>query len=131
MTKLFNVIKETNSIPSTEGLPIRYDVYCPRGFKPDEIPTILFLHGFKGFKDWGTFPLISERLSRKGFSVVAINFSLNGIGDNPFWFDRLDLFARETFSQDLNDIGMILEGIRQRTITVNGSALDFQNTGIL
>lgn len=131
MSKPFNIAKQTSFIPSTEGLPIRYDVYHPQEFDASKMPTILFLHGFKGFKDWGTFPLIGERLSEKGFAVVAVNFSLNGIGENPLWFDRLDLFARETFSQDLDDIGTVLEGIREGAITAGGHQLNTRDIGIL
>lgn len=131
MPKQMRIDKETDSVPSTEGLPIRYDVYYPQEFDETNTPTILFLHGFKGFKDWGTFPLVCERLSQVGFAVLAMNFSLNGIGEDPLWFDRLDLFARETLSQDLNDIGTVLGGIRQETITANGTRLNSKRVGVL
>ncbi len=126
------VSKTSGSIPSSEDLPIRYDVYVPAtGTEANSMPTIIFLHGFKGFKDWGTFPAICERLSREGFSVVAMNFSLNGVGENPLEFDRLDLFARETLSQDLDDIGRVLEGIKNEEITAGGKPLNSEKVGIL
>lgn len=125
------IAKISGSVKSTEGLPIRYDIYHPEGAAADDFPTILFLHGFKGFKDWGTFPAICERLSRQGFTVLAMNFSLNGIGEDPMEFDRLDLFARETLSQDLDDVGTVLEAIAESEITVDGQILNITNVGIL
>jgi uncharacterized protein len=44
------------------------------------LPVILFVHGFKGFKDWGAFPDACEEFARVGFAVVAFNLSLNGVG---------------------------------------------------
>lgn len=129
--KFNEITKTTGAIKSTEDLPIRYDVYHPAGSTPADLPTILFLHGFKGFKDWGTFPAICESLSSEGFAVVAMNFSLNGIGEHPMVFDRLDLFARETLSQDLDDVGSVLQDIHQQKITVDGQPLNRNEIGIL
>ncbi|MEJ2005865.1 MAG: dienelactone hydrolase, partial [Cyclobacteriaceae bacterium] len=68
-------------------------------------PVILFLHGFKGFKDWGTFPLIAEKLSDEGFVVVKMNFSHNGVTvDDPGNFNDLDAFAENRFSYELDDV---------------------------
>ena len=125
------ITKISDSLESTEGLPIRYDVYSLADQEPAANPTILFLHGFKGFKDWGTFPAVCERMATAGFAVVAMNFSLNGIGENPLEFDRLDLFGRETLSQDLNDVGSVLKGIRQGEVTADGQSLNGKNVGIL
>jgi dipeptidyl aminopeptidase/acylaminoacyl peptidase len=125
------VSKISGAVESTEGLPIRYDLYHPAEFVPSDTPVILFLHGFKGFKDWGTFPLICKRLSKGGFAVVAVNFSLNGIGENLLRFDRLDLFSRETLSQDLDDVGSVLDAIKRGEITAEGMQLNSNDIGIL
>lgn len=125
------VSKTTGAINSSENLPIRYDVYTPADGPPAKLPTIIFLHGFKGFKDWGTFPALCERIAQAGFAVVAMNFSLNGIGENPLEFDRLDLFARETLSQDLDDVGSVLDAIRQEKITADGRPLNGEVGGVL
>lgn len=111
-----NIHKASGEIPSTENQPIRYDLYIPGSRSRDLLPVLLFIHGFKGFKDWGPFPWACEDLAREGFAVVAINLSLNGVGKNPTAFDRLDLFERETLSQDLDDIGTVIEAIKSRTI---------------
>ena len=42
------------------------------------LPIIIFCHGFKGFKDWGTFNLMAETFARNNFIFVKFNFSYNG-----------------------------------------------------
>lgn len=125
------ILKSSGSIASSEGLPIRYDLYVPTGGRNSSFPVIIFLHGFKGFKDWGPFPAACEELSSAGFAVVAINFSLNGIGDNLLDFDELDLFARETLSQDLDDVGSVIEALKKKEITTPKAILDTESMGIL
>jgi len=121
----------SGSIDSSEGLPITYDLYAPISRTNHPFPVIIFLHGFKGFKDWGPFPDACEELALSGFGVLAMNFSLNGIGDKKTEFDRLDLFERETFSQDLDDIGKIIDALRNGTINDTHSNLNTDFIGLL
>ncbi|SMO36092.1 alpha/beta hydrolase family protein [Fodinibius sediminis] len=110
-------MKQSGSVPSSENLPIYYDLYLPDMVESSSsLPLILFLHGFKGFKDWGAFPDACEALSSAGFAVLAINFSLNGVGQSMTNFDELDLFARETLSQDLDDVGAVIEALGKNDI---------------
>lgn len=126
-----NIVKESGSVPSNEGLPIYYDFYVPSGNSAKQFPVILFLHGFKGFKDWGAFPDACAEISAAGFAVLAMNFSLNGMGDNMLEFDQLDLFARETLSQDLDDVGTIISAIQEGTISTDKARLNTDTIGIL
>ncbi|MDR9418003.1 alpha/beta hydrolase family protein [Gracilimonas sp.] len=121
----------SGQIDSTEGLPIRYDLYTPISRNGLSFPVILFLHGFKGFKDWGPFPDVCEEMARAGFGVVAMNFSLNGIGDNKTEFTELELFERETISQDLDDIGSIIDALQNGEITDNHSNLNTDVIGLI
>ena len=123
--------KTSGSVSSSEDLPIRYDLYVPVRNNEQEFPVIIFLHGFKGFKDWGTFPAVCEELSKLGFGVVAMNFSLNGIGENKMEFDRLDLFARQTMSQDLDDVGTVIEALQSGEIISYNTKLNTDEIGIL
>ena len=121
----------SGKIKSTENLPIRYDLYSPVTRNSIAFPVIIFLHGFKGFKDWGPFPDACEELSRAGFGVVAMNFSLNGIGEEKEEFTELDLFARETFTQDLNDIESVIKSIQSGEISDEHSNLNTDKIGLL
>jgi len=72
-------------------------------------PLIIFLHGFKGFKDWGHFNMIAESFLNKGFAFLKVNFSHNGTNpDNLTEFVDLDAFGQNNFSIELDDIDTVL-----------------------
>lgn len=125
------ISKQEGYISSTEGLPIYYDLLIPGVDSGTVLPVILFVHGFKGFKDWGAFPDLNEELARSGFAVVAFNLSLNGVGAGMTEFDEPELFRRETFSQDLADIGSVIEAIKNKEIQSDKAVLDTDRIGIL
>lgn len=92
----------------------RGDVYIQNTENPK--PTILLLHGFKGFKDWAFFPTLAERLAEHGFAVVTFNFSMNGIGEDLENYTELEKFGRLTYSREQEDISFIVEQIKQGTL---------------
>ncbi len=125
------VDKISGEVNSSENLPIYYDLYVPDTGGGAALPVVIFLHGFKGFKDWGAFPKACEILSSSGFGVVAMNFSHNGVGKSMTEFDRLDLFARETFSRDLDDVASVITALRERVIDSGRVDLDSGRIGLL
>jgi len=66
-------------------------------------PAVIVMHGFKGFKDWGMFPLVAERLARAGMSVVSFNVSGSG-ADDAGEFTLPGQFGRNTYSAELEDL---------------------------
>jgi uncharacterized protein len=126
-----SISKQSGSIPSSENLPIYYDLYAPVTTEGSIFPVILFLHGFKGFKDWGAFPDACEELARAGYAVIAFNFSLNGVGENMLEFDEPELFERQTLSQDLKDVGSVIEAIKDKSISSNKIILNTDQMGII
>lgn len=99
------------SIPSTHhDKPINFDYRVASG--NSKKPLIIFLHGFKGFKDWGHFNLIADEFSNNGFHVIKVNFSHNGTSkENLLDFVDLEAFGQNNFSIELNDIDDILNHI--------------------
>ncbi len=69
------------------------------------------VHGFKGFKDWGFFPHVCERLVGAGFAVVSFNFSRNGVGEDPDEFTEMKSFASNTLSFELDELAAILDEV--------------------
>ena len=124
------VEKISGSVPSSEDLPIYYDFYIPGNTTEESLPVIIFLHGFKGFKDWGAFPDACAELGKAGFAVLAMNFSLNGVGESMTEFDQLDLFGRETLSQDLDDVGSVIKALQSGQIG-NDHLLSIDKIGIV
>ncbi len=72
-------------------------------------PCLIFVHGFKGFKDWGFGPYIGNYFSSRGFFVLSFNFSHNGVGENLTEFDELDRFAENTFSLEISELSELID----------------------
>jgi len=72
-------------------------------------PCIIYVHGFKGFKDWGFVPYMSDYFSNNGFTFITFNFSHNGIGENLLEFDEMDKFAKNTFSLEVSELNEVID----------------------
>jgi uncharacterized protein len=103
------MIERTVSLTNRRGIPFQADVRVSEGGGPS--PVVIVCHGFKGFKNFAFFPYTSQKLCDRGFAVVTMNFSGNGIGDDPLNFTALDKFAQNTISQELDDVESVLDGI--------------------
>ena len=66
-------------------------------------PAIIYVHGFKGFKDWGFVPYAGEYFAQRNFSFITFNFSHNGIGKDPQSFTEFELFEKNTFSLEVSE----------------------------
>ncbi len=94
------------------------DVRCPAEGGP--FPVVIFTHGFKGFKEWGSIPYICESLARRGFYTVSYNFSHNGTEGHGEEFTRLDRFAENTFSREVSELRRMVDAV------VDGEPPSFQ-----
>src|SRR2546423_617595 len=98
------------TLTSNEGLPIRGNIDAP----PSPRALVVVVHGFKGFKDWGFYPFVAEALCNQGFAVCRFNASRSGIGERLDSFDRLDLFADDTYSIQLADLHAVVAHARSQ-----------------
>lgn len=74
-------------------------------------PAVLLVHGFKGFKDYAFLPVFAERLAKSGF--VAVTVSVSGAGvDADGNFTLLDRFAVNTYSKELDDLGVVVRALQ-------------------
>ena len=90
-------------IDGSNKKPISFDIQLPTGISTS--PLIIFLHGFKGFKDWGHWPLLASELVNKNYAVLRMNFSHNGTTqENPIDFVDLEAFGNNTFSKEVQDV---------------------------
>jgi dienelactone hydrolase len=80
-------------------------------------PAVVVLHGFKGFKDWGMFPHLAERLSLAGFTALSPNLSGSGV-DDAGEFSLPDRFGHNTFSAELEDLRRIIDALEQGELGV-------------
>ena len=103
-----------HSLPGVLG-PVLVDVRA--GGRTTARPAVLVVHGFKGFKDWGMFPPLAQRLALAGFTAVSLNLSGSGV-DDAGEFTLLDRFGHNTFSAELQDIGRVIDALFQGQLGV-------------
>lgn len=72
-------------------------------------PCLIYVHGFKGFKDWGYVPFAAEFFAQKGYFVLTFNFSHNGVGEKLTEFTELDKFEKNTFSLEIEELNEVIE----------------------
>ena len=88
-------------------------------------PLILFVHGFKGFKDWGTFNLHAKNFANQGFIFAKMNFSHNGTtAKNLLDFDDLEAFGQNNFSKELDDVEEVIDFFTSSTSPIPPHEID-------
>ncbi|MDQ3223078.1 MAG: alpha/beta fold hydrolase, partial [Gemmatimonadota bacterium] len=95
--------------------PILVDVRAAGRSSPR--PAVVVLHGFKGFKDWGMFPPLAERLAQAGFTAITPNLSGSGV-DDAGEFTLPDRFGHNTFTAELQDARIIVEALTRGELGV-------------
>jgi len=90
--------------PLAPAKPILIDYHVPEQRTNSQTPIIVFLHGFKGFKDWGAFDQMAQIWTQKGFLVFKVSFSHNGTtSEKPLDFEDLEAFGQNTLTKELSD----------------------------
>ncbi|WP_417874688.1 alpha/beta hydrolase family protein [Xanthomarina gelatinilytica] len=87
--------------------PILWDAF----FNPSKTPKplVVFCHGYKGFKDWGSWDVVAEAFKNKNYFFVKFNFSHNGgTIKNPMDFPDLEAFSENNYSKELQDLKDVL-----------------------
>jgi dienelactone hydrolase len=92
-----------------DGGPLRGDVRSAAG--QASRPAVVICHGFKGFKDWGFFPHLADRLARGGVTAVSFNFSSSGVGSDGDRFSEPERFGHGTFGNDLRDLEIVTQAL--------------------
>jgi pimeloyl-ACP methyl ester carboxylesterase len=104
--------KEEVVIKGKHPLPITLDVNYYFNPKQPELkrPLVIFCHGFKGFKDWGTFNLIAKYFALEQFFLVKLNFSHNGTSpENLSDIHDTEAFGLNNFEIELDDLGTVID----------------------
>lgn len=92
-------------VEGSDRRPVRVDRYARRAGDP----PVLVLHGFKGFRRWGFFPALGQRLADEGFTALVVDFSHNGVEERDF--DRLDLFLLDTYARHQEDLDAVIDSL--------------------
>ena len=77
--------------------------------RADDEAVVVFVHGYKGFKDWGAWNLVEKNFLDRGFGFVKFNMSHNGgTVANPIDFSDLEAFAQNRYSWEVADLNTIV-----------------------
>lgn len=75
-------------------------------------PLVIFCHGYKGYKDWGAFELMSSNFLKADMALLKFNFSHNGCTLNqPIDFPDLEAFGNNNYIKELDDLESIINWI--------------------
>lgn len=86
------------------------DVFSPSDTTSKHV--VLFIHGFKGFKDWGHWNLLAEKFTEAGMYFIKFNYSHNGTTiEAPSDFEDLEAFGRNNFTMELDDLNTVIDWI--------------------
>lgn len=96
-----------HELPGALG-PIHIDVRAAG--RTSARPAVVIIHGFKGFKDWGFFPPLAERIARAGMTALTFNVSGSGV-DAAGAPSHPDRFARNTYEAELRDTATVIQAL--------------------
>lgn len=103
MQTLLNIV-----IPGSKDKPIALDVFYQDNTK--KRPLVIFVHGFKGFKDWGHFNFLAKTFAQAGYVFLKFNFSYNGTTlQNPTDFADLEAFGNNNYITELDDLKLVID----------------------
>ena len=104
------LIRKNQILHSENKKSILFDIYYKETI--ENLPIIVFCHGYKGFKDWGAWHLVAQTFAEAGFCFLKFNFSHNGgTMEDPIDFPDLEAFAENNFSMELDDLDRVLNEI--------------------
>ncbi|MBN9399041.1 MAG: hypothetical protein J0I17_02580 ['Candidatus Kapabacteria' thiocyanatum] len=104
------IAERTITIPNGDGRDLHATITRSTGERPMDL--VLLLHGFKGFRNWGFFPVTAQHLADAGFVTVRMDFSGNGMNGGADRVVDLDAFARNTISAEVHDAHTMIAHLR-------------------
>jgi len=103
------LIEENFILKHRDQLEVCCTLRMPDGKRPTWL--VIVAHGFRGFKDWGFFPYLCQRLSQSGFAALSFNHALCGVRENPYEITDLLGFSNNSTTQELKDWDLILDAV--------------------
>jgi len=76
----------------------------------------IIVHGFLGYKDYGFIPTLADTLAHQGFAAHRFNFSHSGMTNDTASFARPDLFARNTWNTQVEDIERVIHALDHKEL---------------
>lgn len=100
--------KKNIVLQNSETKPFLADAIYPE--TSEKLPLVIFIHGYKGYKDWGAWNLMAKKFAEAGFFFVKFNFSHNGTTlENTTNFADLEAFGNNNYSKELSDYEVVID----------------------
>ncbi len=107
------ISSESNfEVMNRRGDVIYATVTWPPSAEGAHLPLVFLLHGFKGFRNWGFFPIAAKHLADAGMLVVRLDFSQNGMRGTADRVMSTSDFAANTITRELEDVADLLNNLR-------------------
>ncbi|MHC4976643.1 MAG: alpha/beta hydrolase [Planctomycetota bacterium] len=99
-------------IEGSDGKPIRATTDPCDG---DAQLSLVFAHGFKGYKEYGFMPVMAREIaSRLPVNVHRFTMSHSGMGEDIDTFEHPELFEANTLNREVFDVNAVVEEARRR-----------------
>jgi|SRR5690554_41072 len=107
-------MKLTNQIyKGANGKESLIDFQEPDGFEYQDI--VVFIHGYKGYKDWGAWNLVQKYFVTSGIAFCKFNMSHNGgTIEEPIDFPDLEAFSLNRYTYELEDVHHALDWVAEK-----------------
>lgn len=84
--------------------PLRMHAHLATSVVEQLPPAVLFLHGYKGYAEWGCWNLMADELAQSGISCFRLDFSGNGTTtDCPDAIVDLAAWSENNYTQEVRD----------------------------
>ncbi len=101
------------TLPGAQGEPIFGNSHLPAATPRG---AAIIVHGFLGYKDYGFFPSIADTLAERGIAAHRFNLSHSGMTNEVATFARPDLFARNTWNKQIEDIEILIHALDRKEL---------------
>lgn len=101
-----------------KGRESQIDFESPEGFEYFDI--VVFIHGYKGFKDWGAWNLVQDFFVSNGIGFCKFNMSHNGgTAEEGIDFPDLEAFAQNRYTYEVEDVKHVLDWLEKKVYLSN------------
>lgn len=112
------MIIKNNEIEGCNGRKIAIDYRYREG--DDLLKPIIYVHGFKGFKDWGSSNSVADTFAENGFLYLKFNFSHNGVTQEyPTDFADLEAFGNNNYWIEFQELGMVIDWVVKSDLPID------------
>ncbi len=100
------------TLPGSDDQPIFGNTHHPPDGRPPA-GVLVCAHGFKGYKDYGFLPRLADRAAAAGLIAHRFNFSHSGMTERLETFEKPELFERDTWGRQVEDLTRVVERIAE------------------